>query len=186
MRVTSFINLENWKKARWWGTVFVVTRQETSPPSIGLLFRDEEAGRKIFEDWIRTLGRGDEFDLLRISIIEGDVPGKEPGYSVYIGTDSENYLAYLKDQEIEDEDQLLISLGRSLRVNPAPNSPFLAGFKKRYAHHKKCLLVPCSGPQSQPVPNWDLSIAKNKVNFLRSDELTGQDNESIILKNHEE
>ena len=46
----------------------------SGPPILGLGFANEDAARQIFKDWNERYGPRDEFEELRVSIIEGKIP----------------------------------------------------------------------------------------------------------------
>jgi len=181
MHIASFINVDTWNKAGWSGTLFAVTPKNANPPAIGFLFRDETAGRKIFTNWITRIGREDESDLIRVSIIEGDIPGHDAGYSVYVGTDAENYIAYVKEQDIDLSQSLLGLIGRFHRMHPKPDSPFLSAFKSSYAAVGHYLLIPAFGSPTQPAPAFDLAVRKKQIQFLQADGLGKDDVERVVL-----
>ena len=82
--VLSPIELDLWDKAGWHGTAFM--GYDGMPgPILALHFRDADASRRIFEDWISRWGREGSDENLRISIITG-VSVKHPfAYSMHIG-----------------------------------------------------------------------------------------------------
>ena len=92
--VTSVIDTELWDKAKWMGTA--VLSDMKSAPYLGLLFQNREAAVKIFEQWNKDFGHKDIYEEIRISIIEGDIPGEEHGYTVHIGTNQENLASKCK------------------------------------------------------------------------------------------
>jgi hypothetical protein len=46
-------------------------------------FADFDAGKRIFEGWIKRVGHRDEFEEIRASIVEGPISGKPDGYTVF-------------------------------------------------------------------------------------------------------
>jgi len=97
MFLTGFIDVEVWERAQWRGVMFL-GRGPERPPVLGLYFENAEAGESIFRNWKKYFGDKDERDELRISIIEGDLPGQLAGYSVTIGTTLESALERAKLQ----------------------------------------------------------------------------------------
>lgn len=87
MYLTGPINIELWDRARWSGAILMWAPEK--PPVLGLAFQNESAGRKIFEEWRSRYGERDVYEELRVAIVEGDIPGADPGYSIHIGTDPE-------------------------------------------------------------------------------------------------
>ena len=180
-RIISFIDVDTWNEAGWSGTLFAVDLDGSAPPAIGLLFTNEAAGRTIFTDLIGRLGNQDDPELLRVSIIEGHIPGEKPGYSVYIGTDHNNYISEMKRKGKDDSTSIMAMIGRCHRMTPAPGSPFLAGFKNAYEMHKKYLLIPAFGDTRAPRPVFELAIVKKQINFLRAEGLGENDVERVVL-----
>jgi hypothetical protein len=183
MRLVLFIDVDEWNDAGWYGTLFLTYPNDTKPPGMALLFENENAGRKIFAGLIKRLGKKDTDDLLRVSIIEGDIPDEDPGYTVYIGVDMSNYEAWVKKTTGDDLSSEFVTLvSRFNRMHPAPDSPHLARFKASYAKHKTFLLMPACGRPPQPTPIFDLAIEKQQVNFLRVEDLKKDDLESVVLQ----
>ncbi|MFO0800076.1 MAG: hypothetical protein U0804_21625 [Gemmataceae bacterium] len=180
--IVSFIDVDTWNQAGWTGTVFAVDPDGEDVPCMGILFSNEAAGRKIFTNLIERLTNQDDAELLRVSIIEGDIPNEKAGYSVYLGTDYDNYVADLQRKGETFENLLAGMVGRFHRMHPVPGSPFLPGFKKSYEKHKKYLLFPAFGSPSNPRPEFKLSIGKRQINFLRADNLGQNDVERVVLK----
>jgi hypothetical protein len=83
------MNLPMWDAARWCATAFVHDTFGERPPCLGIVFEDMEAGRRIFAEWRRLLGRVDKHEQLRIALVEGDIPGKPAGYTVHVSSDPE-------------------------------------------------------------------------------------------------
>src|ERR1051325_2665081 len=80
----SLIDHELWEQARWAG-IFYARLPQPPLPILGLLFDNGAAGKAIFQGWQKAVGKTDAADELHVSIIEGEVPGKEKGYRVLIG-----------------------------------------------------------------------------------------------------
>ncbi len=72
-----FTDPTEWDKAKWSGTVFLYDPDggKKQIPGLGIGFADFDAGKRIFEEWIKRVGHRDEFEEIRVSIIEGSIPG---------------------------------------------------------------------------------------------------------------
>lgn len=146
--IASFINAPLWERARWVATTFGWHPRSESPPYMGIVFNDAEAGQAIFRDWIRHLGRRDLFEELRVSIIEGNVCSQRPGYSVHITADPVGVMNRALSEGIEVNPRQLVAFGKVNRMHPAPDSPpLLPQFRKEFEKHQKFLLAPviCRG-----------------------------------------
>ena len=85
IRAVSLIREAFWDRAGWSGTGYFTTLDDSMPPVLALMFKDQEAARQIFKEWRLELGAQDENDKLRVSIIrriDRDNPFK---YRVVIG-----------------------------------------------------------------------------------------------------
>jgi hypothetical protein len=111
-----------WKRANWRATVFMLAENGDGPPILGLGFTNEDPARQIFRGWRERYGSRDEFEELRVSIIEGEIPGRAPGYSVHVGANAENVFRRYKRLGLMTDGDLLAVNSRINRVN-APNSP---------------------------------------------------------------
>lgn len=177
---TSLIDISKWNSAKWTGVAFLVDFSGEEPPGVGLLFENERVGREIFDDWRHRFGSVDEQEEIRLSIIEGEISGKPPGYSVTIGPDAIGILQRAKE-EGENVANYLLSVNRVHRMSPKPDSPFLAGFKKAYEQHKQFLLMPCFGPASGPKPVFELAIQKRKLHLRQVSDVGENDSDHAIF-----
>jgi hypothetical protein len=165
MYVSAPIDVELWSEAKWRATFFMFS--EASPPILGLGFLNEEPARKIFQQWHQRYGDRDEFEELRISIIEGEIKGEDRGYSVHIGADLDNTLKRYREAGLKTNNSLLLMVSRLNRMNPPPDSKNLESFKRAYRSRKTYFLIPgtCNGDGSQLRPMMELGIFKNSVHF---------------------
>jgi hypothetical protein len=84
-RVFSLINVPLWDRAKWHGTGFAFYPDLSVPPILALLFTDKEAGKAIFSGLQTRLGKVDEEEQLRVSIITGTRKDHSASYSVVVG-----------------------------------------------------------------------------------------------------
>jgi hypothetical protein len=85
--VSSIINIPLWDRASWGGVFYIVARYDLDePPGLGLIFKNGDAGRSIFEELQKKLGSKDPDDRLRISIITGIDKQDPTAYDVVVGT----------------------------------------------------------------------------------------------------
>ena len=85
MGAISLIREGFWDRASWSGTGYIVALDDSMPPVLALMFRDQVAARQIFKDWRLELGAQDESDRLRVSIIRGIDQENPSKYRVVIG-----------------------------------------------------------------------------------------------------
>ena len=135
-----------------------------------------------FRGWHERYGDRDEHEELRVSIIEGDIPGREAGYSVNISTDLDVFIERLRAAGYEYNDDLLWSISRINRMHPAPGSVNLETFKRNVKRNKTYVLVPVvyrSETDVEIIPG--LGILKNKVLFRRVEDVNENDPDIAVM-----
>jgi hypothetical protein len=177
------INVELWDQARWKGTVFGTA--EKAPPFMGILFKNEQAGQEIFREWIQRYGRRDEFEELRVAIIEGDIKGEEPGYSIHIGQDMDNTFERYRHAGLTvNKESYVVSMSRIHRMNPEPTSTHLARFKEAFRAFNSYSLLPFGIAKDGTLqPFFEMSIEKSQIHFRRSEDIRQDDVDSVIFRN---
>ena len=70
-RVIALIKPQIWDKAKWRATLYLVAPDSDFPPCIALGFKNKDAGKRIFDDFTKKIGRGDKNNEIRLSIITG-------------------------------------------------------------------------------------------------------------------
>jgi hypothetical protein len=178
--LTGIIDVPTWDKANWKAVLFMAFPDIA--PAMGIFFTDEAAGKKIFQDLRAKFGQADTHNLIRVTIIEGSIPGKKPGYSVYVGPDFGNITAKATADGEDLTNKLTFSVGRYHRMNPLPGSPYLPRFKQEYKKHQHFALIPAFGAIEKPEPCLELAILKTQVHFRLVEDLTGNDVESVVLQ----
>jgi hypothetical protein len=183
----SFIEVDKWDAARWKAVLFMSDPDGDTPPCLGLAFLNGEAGREIFRGWLERLGGNlDAYDELRMSIIEGDIPGEASGYMVHVASEPENTAKRARDNGVELDVSISLVAGRVHRMNPQPASPHLPLFKQEFKKHGKYLLIPATVTMSPEVsyePHLDFAIGKTEVHFRHVSEIkkgTGDPDEIIF------
>ena len=84
--ISDLINQDEWDKANWKkGIGFLFSENGDFPPLLVLFFESLKHGKELFSGIIQKIGKNDENERLRISIILGEVPEQENGYFVVIG-----------------------------------------------------------------------------------------------------
>lgn len=179
------IDVDLWNKAKW-GAI-VVACYPDKPPTLGIAFENEQAAVSIFKGWHQQYGTNDEYEEIRISIIEGDIDGEDPGYSVHIGTDPDAAFKKFKDQGQDFDRDLLFLVSRIHRMTPSPDSKNLKMFKKAYKQFKSYYLAPAviSPDKQRFKPMFDLGIFKSKIHFRDVSEIKDDDMDFVVLKSGE-
>lgn len=162
-----------WTKAECVGIAFLTP--ENGPPGLGIIFRDAQAACWIFDTWRRQIGERDDDDILRVAVIEGNVPGKPPGYTLTIGPNIEALVKRAAASGGLSFDVTKLN-GWQRRMNTAPEgSPHLFTFKQLYKAMFEYALVPVILSGSDIDPKYDKQIVKTKLLLRDVREIVGPD-----------
>lgn len=180
--LTGPIDVDLWNEARWCG-IYVMCFDD-KPPVLGLAFENEGAARRIFSAWHERYGDNDSFEELRISIIEGEIPEEDEGYSVHVGADVDGTAQRFKDAGFAFDFDLLVLISRIHRMNPPKDSQNLAMFKQAFRTFKTYFLAPgvIDKEKTKFKPILDLGIYKNKVLFRHVSDIGQDDLDRVVLR----
>jgi len=180
--LSTFIDIELWNKANWNGTVFMHDQEFKHPPILALRFTDKEAAEQIFKQWITRLSVKDEFDELRISIIDGPLPSGQTGYTVHVGSNLENIINRYKRDGIEVPMDYFIHISRFNRMNPNPTSTNLEVFLKRYRQFGCYFLAAAYGEGGSVTLHENSKIMKKQLIYRDVKDVPSKDDwDSIIF-----
>jgi len=177
----NLINVPLWDKAKWKGVAFIVDLSGKRVPVIAFVFRHGQYGQQIFTEWIQVIGETDEYDILRLSIIEGDIPGEEAGYSVHVSVNPGKIIYLAATRGIDLESNAVITVSRIHRMNPEPGSENLPLFKRSYSNKDAYLIAPASIESGRVKVHFELAIAKATIIFRHVDDVTESDVDSVIF-----
>ena len=122
------IDITQWERAHWKAVAFGL-----DPTIMVLLFEDVRAGELIFRDLHQRFGPIDRFNEIRVAIVEGDIPGLFPGYSVTIGPNLDGMADRARAEGRTIDTASGFDIVRVCRMNPTPESRNLDEFKKAFA-----------------------------------------------------
>ena len=153
--ILSPIQLDLWNKAGWHGTAFMAYPQMPGP-LLALHFRDADAARRIFEDWLERWGQEGSDENVRISIITGVTQNEPFSYSMHVSPVFQTSLV--------QGGKTFLSLSRYMRLNastPDNLNNFLAAYHKSGSFG----LVPATTPAGHefPEPFFDLIQPRRKL-----------------------
>ena len=135
---SNLINVALWNRANWQGVMYG-SRAEGKPPFLAFAFVNGQAGKQILKDLHATTGPIDTFDVIRIAIIEGAIPGERPGYTVHISPHFDGIQAEARAEGKSAPDVMIVS--QIHRMCPAPGSSLLTWFKQELAKHGRYFLM---------------------------------------------
>jgi hypothetical protein len=143
-KILSLIDMTAWDKAQWGGCAFLGQPDGKSPPGIGLIFKSEEGARDIFTGWLNRLGKEDEKEELRISVVTGVDKNNPAHYRVHVGT---NINAYEKSGDWGH----FIMIARFKTLMP-DNDKNLTMFLEAYDKHGVYYLLPAIAEDGSMEP----------------------------------
>jgi hypothetical protein len=179
MPAAAFTTHPLWAEAKWSATTYQWHPTSDAPPLMGIVFENVEAGLEIFREAERQINHEDRFEEIRVSIIEGAVPGQEhrPGYSVHICADPEALCAHATMEDFVVDPSIVPFLGQWNRHYPVPGTPLLLPrFKQEFEKHKEFMLAPTirrDDGNLYMVP--ELGIIKSVIIFRQLSEVTRPD-----------
>ncbi len=180
MFLTGCIDVSLWGKAGWSGTFFITGGNQ--PPVFGFLFQDAASALGIFEGWVKRFGIKDEYNEMRITVVEGDIKGEPPGYSVLVSVNPLNIYERADAQGINIPKDHVMIISRVHRMNPAPGSRNLEKFKEEYRKFGCCRLVAVVIEGEAVRVFQEPSIMKQEIVFRQADEITSNDPDAIAKK----
>ena len=179
MPAAAFATHPLWAEAAWSATTFQWHPASESPPLMGLVFDNEEAGLEIFREAERQMNHEDRFEEIRLSIVEGSVPEQQhrPGYSVHICADPDALAAHATMNDLVVDPTIVPFLGQWNRHYPIPGRPsLLARFKEEFEKHQEFMLAPVTRhADGNQYMQPDLGIIKNVVHFRQLSDITSGD-----------
>lgn len=168
------IDPDLWDRAGWRGAAFVRDPSGLERPGMALLFQNEKAGHQIFSGWHSGIGVADADECIRVAIIEGEVPGQEPGYFVHIGANPDLVAQHAKARH-------LLPFSRVHRMPPEPGSVHLSNFKRDFRRLGHYWLMPGFFRRGGPEPEWELAILKRKLALRTVDEIGEDDVDRVCF-----
>lgn len=156
VKVYSFINQSLWEKAKWKATAYIVPADLAEPPFLALSFADAEAGKRIFNEWLKIIGRKDLDEQLRVAIITGVDKNTPSSYNVVIGTN------FKLENLTQSQLQILVSrVNRMDSSDPSNLNRFLDRYKRIGWY--VLLPIPFIDTTSFSKPFWEYGIAKKEL-----------------------
>ena len=176
--ISQLIDIGLWKRAGWKGTVFGARQGE--PPIMALAFTNGEAGKKIFKGFRSLTGRVDQQELIRVAIIEGDIPGENAGYTIHVGPNIDAMVTAAKSNGKQSD--VILTATRILRMNPSPDSPYLSMFKREFEKYLRYSLMSAGLSKSGDVSiDFDQPIGKKLLVLKHESDIGANDIDGAIF-----
>ncbi len=177
MFISSFVIDPLWNLAVWKGTTFRWHSGGEQPPIMGIVFEKPTAAHDLFSKWIARFGNADPLEELRLSIIEGEIPGQQSGYTVHVTPEIEGADDYLKLSGTKSNFLPVPLTSRVNRMYTRPdNSGPLIQFKHEFSRHKEFLFAPVTRRgHDQFWIDIEMGIVKRKIYFRNVADLRNED-----------
>lgn len=178
-KVFSPIDIVVWDKAGWGGTCY--GWDDRQPPFMGLMFKNLEAGKKIFTDWHARWGREEAEDALRVTIITGIYKSNPHHYAVVVGPNIDLITADVKSGST------VSMVSRINRMTPA-TSENLTNFLKVFNKFDAFFLMPAQLPrstQSRPEIEFKLALLKRHLHIRPAWQIGENDHDIVALDDEE-
>jgi hypothetical protein len=179
-KVFSPIDLPVWDRASWGGTCYGC--DDRRPPFMGLMFRNVDAGRRIFADWYARWGREEAVDALRVTIVTGIYKSNPHHYGVIVGPNIGHVTADFRSGET------FSMVSRVNRMRPA-TSENLANFLKAFNKFGTFFLMPAQLPsssQSMPEIEFKLALLKRHLHIRPAWQIGENDPDIVALDDGED
>jgi hypothetical protein len=169
-RVSSIIDVTLWDSAVWKGFGFF---GDAHGMGVFLAFENGEAGKQIFENWIKTYGHEDKDDVIRLAIIKGVNKDKPFYYNVHVSKNIE--------EKLKEDGGFFISASRFNEItpnNPTNLNNLIAGwdFLKKYR------LIPAQMLEGGRVePYFDKAIIKTSLVIKNAWEIGENDLDQVVI-----
>lgn len=170
-----FVSDTLWCQALWLATTYRWHPSSEFPPILGLIFTNWPAGVQLFRTWTDSHGNADPQDDIRVAIIEGDIDGQAPGYSIRIS-------AAQADWEQVHMNRPAVSHWQ--RMHPLPENPdMLQDFKREYLKHGEFLLCPIVLHDNDELHfNVQAGIIKRECVFREASDIQSDEPDAIVFQ----
>jgi hypothetical protein len=168
--VNSIFDNTLWDKAKWrgFGSFF---DPNTMTMGIFLAFENEEAGRQIFEDWVKRLGNEDKEEEIALTIIKGVDKNNPHWYKVHIAGN-------IKPLE---SGVLLTTVSRFYELE-ASTSENLDKLIQGFRHLKQYKLCNARVESDGNIkPDFERAILKRNLAIVEAWKITPNDIESLAI-----
>lgn len=168
--IGSPIDIELWDRAKWCGTLFA--EAEGTPPILGIMFENGQAGQAIFSAWRDRWAKGGVDDALRVAIITG-VSARNPAhYAVTVGPNLTQFE--------QSHAKTFVAVSRINRMEPM-TSHNLERFLAAYRRYGGFFLVSAQAG-SPPTPDYNLCLFRRQLDIRPAWQITENDLDMMVLQ----
>jgi hypothetical protein len=175
IKTESVIDMELWDKAGWSGTGVIF---DPFSGFLGLMifYKDIDAGKKIFDNWIKRFGRVDSKESIMINIIKGIDENNPCHYKVQITS----------KLDIDVNKTSFFIIPSRINTMTPDNLTNLDNFEMFYNQVKRFVIVPAKFDMGkQPEPVFDKAIMKTEISIKNAWEIGEHDIEKVIIRDED-
>lgn len=172
----SIIDVHLWDRALWSGTAFA-DYGSTVPPVIALVFKNEDAAKKIFTRWRERLGQYDQKNEIYLAIIRGVSEDHPAHYRLLITSNISS------EGSVSSKQKLIVA--SRMQTMHADSDTNLRNFLFAYDRSNSYLLVPAI-KKNKGMPKFlmNFAILKKNLYLKEASDINEHDIETIVLGNH--
>jgi hypothetical protein len=171
IRTLSVIKQAYWDKAEWGGVLYMTAPDSDEMPIMALIFKDPEAGSKIFEYWKKQYGAADEDEAIRIAIMRNIDVEFPADYRFGVSANVKGSAA---------KGMLVASATRIHTMTPDDKvnlDRFLGQYKKIGSYKLTIAAITADG---RPMMPTDLGIIKKEL-IVKTPDQVGEDDPDKVL-----
>ena len=173
-KVFSIIDTYLWDQAKWKGFGFFV---EPLGMGIFIAYENEETGKKIFDNWIKRVGKEDKNELIKITIVKGVDKNNPFRYRVHISSNI--------DEKSFQSVNLFVLTSRIHEMN-ASSSTNLNNLINSFNTLKQYRLCPAKLIDNGKIePYFDRAILKRTLYIKNAWEIGEHDLERVVIKKND-
>lgn len=172
IKAISIIDVNLWNQAKWKGFGFF---GNSASFGIFIAYRDIEAGKRIFDNWIERFGREDKDEVIRIAIIKGVDKNNPFWYRVHISSNI--------DEDSVKTSSFIVCTSRfhEMNANSSRNLDYLIGGYNKFKRFQLCpALIEENGKINKIC--FDKAIIKKALYFRNAWEIGELDIDSVVIK----
>jgi len=172
-KVFSIIDTTIWDKAKWKGFGFF---GDSSGLGIFIAYEDENAGKKIFDNWIKRFGNEDKGEQIKITIIKGVDKTNPFWYRVHISNNI--------DKKEFKSGGLFISASRfhEMNANTSTNLDNLINGFRVFKQYRLCPAKIIDIKTGKIEPYFDKAILKRELHIKNAWEIGEHDLDNVVIK----
>lgn len=149
---------------------------------MGLMFKNLEAGKKIFTDWHARWGREEAEDALRVTIVTGIHRSNPHHYGVIVGPNIDHITADFRSGDT-------FSMVSRINMMTPATAENLTNFLKVFNKFDAFFLMPAQLPsssQSAPEIEFELALLKRHLHIRPAWQIGENDHDIVALDDEED